>query len=111
MLKVSLRACLLALRALGALHLERRRLLVPTLDGVLAPSHQVVHVLQQLVPRHDTRRAVRLDEIRALRALRVGADLLAHVLTHASQLVLKLNAMLKVSLRACLLALRALGAM
>jgi len=64
---------------------------VPSLDLVLAPADQVVHVLQQLVPGHDARRGVGLHELGALGALGVGADLLAHVLADAGQLVLHLH--------------------
>merc|ERR1719370_1266083 len=85
--------------------LDGRGCLPPVLERVLAPRHQVVHVLEQLVPGHHAWRAVWLHELRALRALRVGAHLLAHVLADARELVLQLRAMRQVLRAASLLLL------
>merc|ERR1740121_2675421 len=76
--------------------LEDGGLGLPALDGFLAPLHEVVHVLQELLPRHDSRRGVRRDEVGALSALGVGADLLAHLLADGRELVLKLRTVLEV---------------
>merc|ERR1740121_1784858 len=76
--------------------LEHGGLGLPALDGLLAPFHEVVHVLQELLPRHDARRGVRRDEVRALGALGVGADLLAHLLADGRELVLKLHTVLEI---------------
>merc|ERR1719235_441279 len=67
---------------------------LPSLDHVVAPIRQVVHVLQKLVPGHHARCRVGGHEVWAARALRVGAHLLAHVLADARELVLHLGAVL-----------------
>mmetsp|Transcript_133191 Transcript_133191/g.426067 ORF Transcript_133191/g.426067 Transcript_133191/m.426067 type:complete len:249 (+) Transcript_133191:190-936(+) len=82
-------ACGFALLLLASL--QRGSRLAPDLQLVLAPTYQVVHVLQQLIPSHHAWCLVRLHEVRALSALGVGADLLAHVLADARKLVLKLG--------------------
>merc|ERR1740121_2753418 len=76
--------------------LEHGGLGLPALDGLLAPLHEVVHVLQELLPRHDARRGVRRDEVGALGALGVCTDLLAHLLADGRELVLKLRTVLEV---------------
>merc|ERR1740121_3585293 len=85
--------------------LEHGGLGLPALDGLLAPFHEVVHVLQELLPRHDARRGVRRDEVGALGALGVCTDLLAHLLADGRELVLKLRTVLEVLRNACLLAM------
>jgi len=62
----------------------------------VAPVREVVHVLQELIPRHHAWRRVRLDEVGATRALRVSTNLLAHVFTDARELVLHLSPVLEV---------------
>merc|ERR1719468_139108 len=86
----------------GAL-LELRRLSMPVLDLVLAPCDEVVHVLEQLLPGHHSWSVVWLHEIRALVALGVSADLLAHVLANLREFVLKTSTNLGLLGRACLL--------
>jgi len=76
--------------------LERRSLLGPGLQLLMAPIRQVVHVLQKLFPGHHARGRVGGHEVWAARALRVGAHLLAHVLADARELVLQRYPVLKV---------------
>merc|ERR1719183_159190 len=85
---------------LGGLGLQGGCLLGPRLDLTVAPLGEVVHVRQELLPGHDAWSGVWGDEGWALAALRVGADLLAHVLAHAGKLVLHLRAALLVVLQA-----------
>merc|ERR1740125_17095 len=76
-------------QVLGHRHLDELCCLgVPILDHALAPLDQVVHVLEELIPGHDTRGGVWGHEAWALGALWVRADLLAHVLADACELVL-----------------------
>jgi len=76
--------------------LELRGLLAPPLELVPAPINKVVHVLQELIPRHHAWRRVGLDEVGAVGALRVSAHLLTHVLAGAREHVLQLGAVLEV---------------
>merc|ERR1719231_291956 len=71
-------------------------LLAPCFQLVLAPVRQVVHVREQLIPGHHTRGGIRRHEARACCTLRVCANLLAHVLTEACELVLQLCTVLQV---------------
>merc|ERR1719272_1369586 len=89
-------------QVLGHRHLDELCCLgVPIFDHAIAPLDQVVHVLEELIPGHDTRGGVRRHEAWALGALWVGADLLAHVLADACELVLKLSTVLHVLAGAC----------
>merc|ERR1719261_1633454 len=88
--------------------LQRRRLLSPCLELLMAPVREVVHVLKELLPGHDPWRGVGGHEVWATAALRVGADLLAHVLADRSELVLELRAAPQVLRGARLLAARVL---
>merc|ERR1740125_18794 len=84
-------------QVLGHRHLDELCCLgVPILDHALAPLDQVVHVLEELIPGHDTRRGVRGHEAWALGALWVRADLLAHVLADACEPVLDRGTVLEV---------------
>jgi len=85
--------------------LERRCLLGPGLQLLMAPIRQVVHVLQKLFPGHHAWGRVGGDEVWAARALWVGAHLLAHVLADARKLVLQRHPMLEVLRSARLAAL------
>merc|ERR1719384_3036768 len=86
--------------------LEGNCLLAPALQLVAAPSHEIVHVLEQLAPGHHTWGRVWLDEVWALRTLWVGIDLLTHVLADRRHLVLKHRAKLQILRHACLLVCR-----
>jgi len=97
------------LRIEGHRLLERRGPLLPALDHVVAPVREVVHVLQELIPSHHAWRRVGLDEVGAVGALRVSANLLAHVLTGAREHVLQLSAVLEVLRGARLAVLRVEG--
>merc|ERR1719422_1094872 len=79
-----------------------RRLDAPTLQLVLAPGNQIVHVRKQLFPCHDSWSRIWLHEIRALRTLGISSNLLAHGLTDASKLVLELHAVLQLLCNASL---------
>merc|ERR1719183_2648272 len=94
-----------SLLALCTLH--KRCLLCPRLQLTMSPLGQVVHVLEQFWPSHHTRGGVGGNKIRAC-ALGEGTNLLAHVDTDASKLILKLSAVLQVFGKASLLALGAL---
>merc|ERR1719281_2350710 len=88
--------------------LQRRRLLSPRLELFMAPIRKIVHVLQKFLPSHDTWRGVGGHEVWAAAALRVGADLFAHVLANSSEFVLELSAAPQVLRGARFLAARVL---
>merc|ERR1712232_446436 len=85
---------------LARLHLHKSTgLRMPALDGVCTPVDQIVHVLQELIPGHDTRSGIRWGEAGA-RTLGVGANLLAHVLADSCKPVLDRGTMMKILLLA-----------
>jgi len=82
---------------LGVVCLEELGCLgMPAFDLALAPLHQIVHVLKELIPCHDTWSRIRSHKTRALRTLWVGTHLFAHVLADASHLVLHCQSVLEV---------------
>jgi len=105
------RACLLRSRSFlcncrenGLLRLlDEASLRVPALELILAPIDQVVHVLEQLRPSHDAWGGVWRGEALALRALGIRTNLLAHLLTDASELGLDLHAIAHIGCHASLL--------
>merc|ERR1719389_1262012 len=88
---------------LGGVHAQRLACpLAPRLELTMAPLGEVVHVLEELVPGHDTWSGIWRHEARA-RALGVGTDLLAHVLASTGELVLDLRTALLLLCNASLL--------
>merc|ERR1740130_464516 len=109
-LVLELRAVLQVLRnasLLGLCALDERCLLCPTLQLTMSPLRQVIHMLEQLWPSHDTWCGIWGDEIRAS-AFWECSDLLAHVNADTGKLVLELRTMLEVLRKASLLGLRTL---
>merc|ERR1719454_1212185 len=72
----------------------------PSLELTVAPFRQVVHVLKQFRPSHDTWCCVWSHKVRAS-AFWESSNLLAHVDANTSKLVLKLRSMLQVLSHAC----------
>jgi len=62
----------------------------------MAPIREVVHVLQELLPSHHPWRGIRWHKACALGAVRVLANLLAHLLAQARKLVLNLGTTLEI---------------
>merc|ERR1719183_2538969 len=79
----------------------------PSLQLTMAPLRQIVHVLKQFWPCHHTGCRIWCHKVGAS-ALGESANLLAHIDTDASKLILKLSAVLQVFGKASLLALGAL---
>merc|ERR1719265_1648743 len=72
---------------------------LPRLQLTMAPFGEVVHMLQELWPGHDTRGGIWCNKVWA-GAFREGANLLAHVDANTSQLVLQLHTALEVHIKA-----------
>jgi len=94
--------------ASGSFDLQLGSLAIPSLELAMTPLGQVVHVLEQFWPSHDTRRGVWSNKVWAS-ALREGADLFAHVDAHSGKLILHMHAVLQVLNKASLFALGALN--
>merc|ERR1719183_2865344 len=83
--------------------LQGRRLLPPSLELIVSPIGEIIHVFQKLFPGHHTWRWVRRYEALALRAAWVRTKFLAHLFAETRKLVLQLRATLQIGCLACFL--------
>jgi len=70
---------------------ESLRTGAPGFELIMAPGRKIVHMLQELLPRHDSRSRIGSRKVWASTTHWVCSKLLTHILTETCQLVLHLG--------------------